>query len=319
MLIFAGNSNRRLADRIAKYLGVELGRAAVGRFPDGEVTVKLEGDVRGADIFLIQSTCRPVNDHLMELLIMVDAMKRASAARITVVVPYFGYARQDRKDEGRVPITAKLVANMISSAGVDRVLTIDLHAAQIQGFFDLPVDHLYGSRVLARHLQRMNLEEVVVTSPDLGGLKMAWGYAKQLDARLAVIEKRRIDAEHVEVGFVIGEVKDRTIVLVDDMISTAGTVCKAAHLLHEKGAGRIIIAATHAVFCGRAIEKLKAAPVDEVIVTDTIPSTTDLPNLTVLSVADYLGEAIHRIHMNKSISHLFRKRRASTRLRGVGE
>lgn len=306
LVIFSGNSNRTLAKRICKYLGVPLGKADIQKFPDGEVSAKIEADVRGADVFIIQPTCTPVNDHLMELLILVDALKRASAARVTAVIPYFGYARQDRKDEGRVPITAKLVANLIETAGVDRVVTLDLHAAQIQGFFDIPVDHLYGSRVIARYLKRLDLSDLVVTSPDVGGLKMAWAYAKLLDARLAVVEKRRISPDSVEVGFVIGDVSGRNVVIVDDLISTGGTVSQAARLLKEKGAERVIIAATHAVFCGPAIERLTAAPVEEIIVTDTIPVTANLPNLQVLSVADFLGEAMHRIHMNKSVSKLFR-------------
>jgi ribose-phosphate pyrophosphokinase len=307
LIIFSGNANVKLAKRICKYLGVSLGKATVKQFPDGEISVKIEADVRGADIFIIQSTCTPVNDHLMELLIMVDALKRASAARVTAVIPYFGYARQDRKDEGRVPITAKMVANLIETAGVDRVVTLDLHAAQIQGFFDIPVDHLFGSRVIARYLKRLDLTDLVVTSPDVGGLKMAWAYAKLLNARLAVVEKRRISPDSVEVGFVIGDVAGRNVVIVDDMISTGGTVSQAAALLKEKGAQRVIIAATHAVFCGPAVERLSAAPVEEIIVTDTIPVTAELPNLQVLSVADFLGEAMHRIHMNKSVSKLFRK------------
>lgn len=306
LVIFSGNSNKTLAKRICKYLGVPLGKADIQKFPDGEVSAKIEADVRGADVFIIQPTCTPVNDHLMELLILVDALKRASSARITAVIPYFGYARQDRKDEGRVPITAKLVANLIETAGVDRVVTLDLHAAQIQGFFDIPVDHLYGSRVIARYLKRLDLSDLVVTSPDVGGLKMAWAYAKLLDARLAVVEKRRISPDSVEVGFVIGDVSGRNVVIVDDLISTGGTVTQAARLLKEKGAERVIIAATHAVFCGPAVERLTAAPVEEIIVTDTIPVTATLPNLQVLSVADFLGEAMHRIHMNKSVSKLFR-------------
>lgn len=307
LVIFSGSSNRRLAQRICNYLGVQLGKAQVARFPDEEVQVKIKSDVRGADVFIVQSTSTPVNDHLMELLIMVDALKRASAKRVTAVIPYFGYARQDRKDEGRVPITAKLVANLISTAGVDRVVTMDLHAAQIQGFFDIPVDHLYGSRVIARYLRRMDLQDLIVTSPDIGGLKTAWAYAKLLDARLAVVEKRRITPDSIEVGFVIGDVEGRSVVIVDDMISTGGTVTKAAKLLKEKGAARVIIAATHPVFCGPAIERLKDANVEEIIVTDTIPCVNDLNNLQVLSVADFLGESIHRIHTNKSVSYLFRK------------
>ena len=307
IVLFAGNSNPKLAARMSKYLGIQLGKASVGRFPDGEVSVKIESDVRGTDVFILQSTCQPVNDHLMELLIMVDAIKRASAARVTAVIPYFGYARQDRKDEGRVPITAKLVANMLSTSNLDRLVTIDLHAAQIQGFLDIPVDHLYGSQVIARYLRRLDIPDLVVTSPDVGGLKMAWAYAKLLNARLAVVEKRRLGPDSVEVGFVIGDVADRNVVIVDDLISTGGTVAQAARIVKEKGAKRVIIAATHAVFCGQAVERLKAAPVEQIIVTDTIPANTEIENLQVLSVADFLGEAVHRIHTNKSVSYLFRK------------
>ncbi len=306
LLLLAGSSNRPLAEQIAGYLGVQLGDAEIGRFPDGEVRIKLKSDVRGADVFLIQSTCSPVNDHLMELLIMADACRRASALRVTAVVPYFGYSRQDRKDEGRVPISAKLVANLIEAAGVHRVVTIDLHAAQIQGFFDIPVDHLFASRVFIKYLRQLALEDLVIASPDVGGMKMAWGYTKRLDdAKLAVIEKRRLSGEHVEVGFVIGEVKDKNVVLVDDIISTGGSVAKAAELLREKGAKRVYVMATHPVLCGRAVEKLRGAPVQEILVTDTIPTTAAIERLRVLSVAEMLGEAVHRIHSNKSVSTLF--------------
>jgi ribose-phosphate pyrophosphokinase len=305
MMLLAGNSNRPLADQIAAYLGVSLGDCEVGRFPDGEVRVKIHSDVRGADVFIIQSTCSPVNDHLMEVLIMSDALRRASARRITAVIPYFGYSRQDRKDEGRVPITAKLTANLLQAAGVDRVVTLDLHAAQIQGFFDIPVDHLYASRVFTKYVRKLGLKDLVVASPDAGGMKMAWGYTKRLDAYLAVVEKRRTSATDVEVGFVIGDVKDKNVVIIDDIISTGGTLAKAAQLLRDKGAKKVIVMATHAVFCGRAVEKLRDAPLDEIIVTDTIPVTAPIERLRVLSVAELLGEAVHRIHTNKSVSTLF--------------
>ncbi len=306
LLLFSGNSNRHLAEQIAGYLGVPLGDCEVGRFPDGEVRIKLKADVRGADVFLIQSTCAPVNDHLMELLIMADACRRASAGRITAVVPYFGYSRQDRKDEGRVPISAKLTANLLEAAGIDRLVTIDLHAAQIQGFFDIPVDHLFASKVFIKYVKQLNLPDLVIASPDVGGMKTAWGYVKRLDgAYLAVIEKRRLSGEDVEVGFVIGDVKDRNVVLVDDIISTGGSVAKAAMLLREKGAKKVFVMATHAVFCGRAVEKLRDAPLAEIIVTDTIPVTSNIERLRVLSVAELLGEAVHRIHTNKSVSTLF--------------
>ncbi|MGE0707168.1 MAG: ribose-phosphate diphosphokinase [Planctomycetota bacterium] len=307
LLLFAGNSNPQLAQGIASYLGISLGEVDLGRFPDGEVRVKLRSDVRGADVYIIQSTCTPVNDHLMEILIMADALRRASAMRITAVIPYFGYSRQDRKDEGRVPITAKLVANLLQSAGINRVVTIDLHAAQIQGFFDAPVDHLYASRVFVKYARKLELTDMVIASPDVGGMKMAWGYTKRLDARLAVIEKRRVSGEDVEVGFVIGDVKDKNVILVDDIISTGGSISKAAALLKEKGARKVYVMATHAVFCGRAVEKLRDAPIAEIIVTDTIPVTAPIDRLRVLSVAELLGEALHRIHTNKSVSTLFRQ------------
>lgn len=307
LLLFSGNSNPKLAQKIASYLGVSLGECEVGRFPDGEIRLKIHSDVRGADVFIIQSTCTPVNDHLMEVLVMADALKRASAMRITAVIPYFGYSRQDRKDEGRVPITAKLAANILQAAGVNRVVTIDLHAAQIQGFFDVPVDHLYASRVFTKYARQLGLAELTVASPDAGGMKMAWGYTKRLDARLAVVEKRRISGEDVEVGFVIGDVKDKNVIIVDDIISTGGSISKAAGLLKEKGAKKVIVMATHAVFCGRAVEKLRAAPIDEIVVTDTIPVTAPIERLRVLSVAELLGEALHRIHTNRSVSTLFQQ------------
>ena len=263
--------------------------------------------MRGADVFIVQSTCAPVNDHLMELLIMIDAVKRASAARITAVIPYFGYARQDRKDEGRVPISAKLTANLIQASGANRVLTIDLHAAQIQGFFDIPVDHLYALRVFAKYVRKLELHDLVIASPDVGGMKTAWQYAKRLNAGIAVVDKRRTSAENVEVGFVIGEVDNKNVILVDDLIATGTTIAKAAKLLREKGAKEVFIMATHAVFCGRAVEKLRDAPVKEIIVTDTIPVTAQIERLNALSVAELLGEAVHRIHTNKSVSLLFKR------------
>ena len=308
LLLFAGSSNPKLAQSITDYLGVQLGKCDLDRFPDGEVRVKFHSDVRGADVFIIQSTCTPVNDHLMEVLVMADALRRASALRITAVIPYFGYSRQDRKDEGRVPITAKLVADLLQAAGVNRVVTIDLHAAQIQGFFNIPVDHLYASRVFTKYIRDLDLPDLVVASPDVGGMKMAWGYTKRLDdARLAVIEKRRHSAEEVEVGFVIGDIKDKNVIMVDDIISTGGSVAKAATLLKEKGARKVYVMATHPVFCGRAVEKLRDAPLTEIIVTDTIPVKAPIERLKVLSVADLLGEAVHRIHTNKSVSTLFQR------------
>ena len=307
--IFSGRSNPALAHRISEYLNIPLGRVKTGPFPDGELMVKLEEDVRGRDVFFIQSTCQPVNENLTELLIFLDCARRASVDRVTAVIPYFGYARQDRKDEGRVPITAKLVANLISTAGADRVLVMDLHAAQVQGFFDIPVDNLLSEPVLSKHFAQMKLENLTVVSPDVGSVKRARVYAQRLNGDLAIIDKRRVSGSETEVGRIIGTVEDRTVLMVDDMISTAGTVASAAQLVKESGARRIIVGATHAVFCGPAIERLQAAPIERLVVTDTVPvgpdKTGELKNLTVLSVAQLMGEAIRRIHNNESVSSLF--------------
>jgi ribose-phosphate pyrophosphokinase len=304
--IFAGRAHPALSKKIAEYLGLPLGRVAITPFPDGELLVKLEEDVRGRDIFIIQPTCPPVNETLMELLIFIDCARRASAERITAVVPYFGYARQDRKDEGRVPITAKLVANLITTAGADRVLTCDLHAAQVQGFFDVPVDNLYSEPVMNRYWSQQNLQDLVLVSPDVGHAKRARVYAHRLGGDIAIIDKRRISGSDVEVEQMIGEVKDRTVLMMDDLISTAGTLCSAAKLCKEKGARRILVGATHAVFSGPAIERLKEAPIDEIVVTDTIPvpekTIAELGTLKVLSMAEMIGEAIHRIHNDESVS-----------------
>jgi len=307
LLLFTGTAHPALAERIASYLCTPLCDAQVGRFPDGEISCKLNCDVRGADCFIIQSTCAPVNDNLMELLILIDCLKRASARRITAVIPYFGYARQDRKDESRVPITAKLVANMLERAGTDRVLTLDLHAAQIQGFFDIPVDHLYAKPVLVRHFRQRAITDLVVASPDLGSSKMAFSYAKALNGRLAMVEKRRISPDTTEVQFVIGDVKGRNVILVDDVIATAGSIVQAAQVLKEKGAKDVYLCATHAVLCGPAISRLHAVPVKQVVVTDTVPAAELLQDdqVQVVSVADLLGEAIRRIHSNESVSYLF--------------
>jgi ribose-phosphate pyrophosphokinase len=300
-----------LAEDIATELSVRLSPAKVGRFPDGEIDVQIESNIRGSDVFLVQSTCPPVNDNLMELLILIDAARRASAARITAVMPYFGYARKDRKDEGRVPITAKLCANLLAKAGADRVLTVDLHAAQIQGFFDMPVDHLYASPVLVRRFKERRIKDLTVVAPDVGSSKMARGYANRLDGELAIVDKRRLSAEETEVGAVIGEVKDRHVLLIDDMISTAGSITEAARTCHEHGAKSVRIAATHGVLCGPARERLRAAPVEEIVLTDTIPvDTTGLDNLTVLRIAPLLAEAIMRVHTEQSLSVLFNRRSA---------
>ena len=307
--LFGGKSNPDLARKISDYLGVPLGRSTIDPFPDGELLVKLEEDVRGRDVFYIQPTCEPVNDTLMELLIFIDCARRASAERVTAVVPYFGYARQDRKDEGRVPITAKLVANLIATAGADRVLTIDLHAAQIQGFFDIPVDNLCAEPVLSRHFSQQKLGDLVLVSPDPGNAKRARMYAERLGGDLAVIDKHRTSGSEVAADRVIGDVAGKTVLMMDDMISTAGTVCQAAKLCRSQGATRICVGATHAVLCGPAMERLAAAPIDEVVVTDTIPVPPEkidrIDGLNVLTVSPLMGEAIHRIHNDESVSSLF--------------
>jgi ribose-phosphate pyrophosphokinase len=306
--VFGGTSHPKLGEAICSYLGIMLGGAKIERFPDGEKVIKLEDDVRGKDCFVIQSTCMPVDENLMELLIYLDCLRRASASRITAVVPYFGYARQDRKDEGRVPITAKLVANLITTAGADRVLSIDLHAAQIQGFFDIPVDHLTAEPVLSRYLKSKKLKDITVVAPDEGNMKKASRYASVLGGDLAIIHKRRLNGNDVKCDEIIGEVKGRNIIMCDDMISTAGTMCEAAKLLKDRGAEKIIAGATHGVFAVPAVQKLNDAPFDEVIVTDTIPlsdNASKLKKLKVLTISELLGEAIKRIHRNESISSMF--------------
>ncbi len=306
--IFGGTSHPGLGEAICSYLGVMLGGAKIDKFPDGEKVIKLEDDVRGKDCFVIQPTCTPVDENLMELLIYLDCLRRASASRITAVVPYFGYARQDRKDEGRVPITAKLVANLITTAGADRVLSLDLHAAQIQGFFDIPVDHLSAEPVLSRYLKSKKLKDITVVAPDAGNMKTASRYASVLGGELAIIHKRRINGSDVKCDEVIGEVEGRNIIMCDDMISTAGTMCEAAKLLKDRGAEKIIAGATHGVFAGPAIERLNDAPFDEVIVTDTIPindNARKIKRLKVLAISELLGEAVKRIHRNESISSMF--------------
>lgn len=308
--IFAGTANPTLAQKISDYLGVPLGARNIDLFPDGELQVKLVEDVRGRDMFIIQPTCQPVNRSIMELLIMIDCARRASAERITAVIPYFGYARQDRKDEGRVPITAKLTANLIATAGADRVLTMDLHAAQIQGFFDIPLDNLYAEPILSRYYSEARLENLVLVSPDVGNAKRARGYAERLGGDLAVIDKRRVSRSDIEVGMLIGEVEGKTVLMVDDMISTAGTICDAAKLCKEHGAEKVYVGATHAVLCGSAVEQLRDAPIEELVVTDTIPISQEkldaIGEVNVLSISELMGEAIHRIHNNQSVSSLFR-------------
>ena len=309
LALFAGSANPPLAEAIGEYLGIALGRINLQRFPDGEVLVKLEEDVRGRDVFVIQPTCAPTNETLMELLIFIDCARRASAERVTAVIPYYGYARQDRKDEGRTPITAKLVANLIVTAGADRVLTSDLHAGQIQGFFDIPVDNLYAEPVLSREFKSRNWKDLVLVSPDVGNTKRARAYAERLGGELAVVDKRRVSGDTVKHGHIIGDVKGKTVLMMDDMITTGGTICSAAELCHKEGAKEIFVGATHAVLVEKAFTNLREAPITEVVVTDTVPvpqETIDaVGKLKVLSVAMLMGEAIHRIHNNESVSSLF--------------
>ena len=306
MRIFSGNANRPLAQAIADQLGLPLGEMFCGRFPDGEVKVQIHDDVRGADVFVVQPTTS--NDFLMELLVMADALRRASASRITAVVPYFGYARQDRKHDGRVPITAKLVANLLVTSGIHRVLTVDLHAQQLQGFFDIPVDHLLALPVQLQYLHSLNLQDPVVVSPDTGSIKLADKIAKQLGARLAIIDKRRVGDSKTEVANVIGEIGARPAILVDDMITTAGSMTNAIKTVRQAGAVKVIPMATHAVLCGDAYDRLAEVGLDELVVTDTIPLKrrfSELP-IKVLSTAPLLAEAIRRIHTNQSVSSLFK-------------
>jgi ribose-phosphate pyrophosphokinase len=306
--VFSGKAHEQLAAEIAEFLGVEPGKARLRRFPDTEVSFQIDENIRGTDVFIVQPTCAPVDSHLMELMIMVDAFRRSSAARITAVIPYYGYARQDRKDKPRVPISAKLVANLLVASGVNRVLTMDLHKAQIQGFFDLPVDHLFAAPVIIDYLSRQSYEKLTIVAPDAGGAERARAYAKRLDAELAVIDKRRSDDGTAEVMNVIGEVAGRTCVIADDIIDTAGTIQKAAQALKGSGAERVIACAIHGVLSGPAIERLEKAPIDKVIITNTIPLTAErakCQKIVVLSVARLLGQAIRSIHEETSVSSLF--------------
>jgi ribose-phosphate pyrophosphokinase len=310
--IFSGQANRPLAKSICHFLHLPLAEITLGKFPDGENFCKIEEDIRGRDIFLVQPTCPPVNDNLMELLIMIDSCKRASAERITAVIPYFGYARQDRKDEGRVPITAKLVANLITRAGADRVLTMDLHSPQIQGFFDCPVDNLYAAPVLQEFASSLPYKEEdrVVVSPDVGSIKRALGYAKRMGGTLAIVDKRRDNALETRQEHIIGgPIEGRVAFMFDDMITTGGSICGAAASVHKAGAREIFVAATHGVLCGKAIEKIRDSSITTLAVCDTIPIPPEkrLPNMQVLSVAPLLAEAIKRIHHDQSISILFDK------------
>ena len=305
--IFSGNANPELAEKIAKFLKLPLGNALVASFSEGEVRVKINEDVRGRDVFIIQPTCPPTNNNLMELLIMMDAFRRASARRITAVMPYFGYARQDRKDQPRVPISAKLVANLLTVAGADRVLTMDLHAGQIQGFFDIPLDHLFAVNVIVEHLKKKKMKNLVIASPDVGGIKMARAYAKRLGAHLAIVDKRRIDDKHAEVMNILGDVKGKNIVIVDDLVATAGSICEASAALKSAGALRIFAAVSHPILSGPAIRRIKKSKIEEFIITDSIPLTPEKKNpiFKVLTIAPLLGEAIKRIHREESVSSLF--------------
>jgi len=304
--IFSGRANEKLATDICGYLKLPLGKLTIDKFPDGETNVKLEEDVRGRDIFLVQPTCAPVNNNLIELLIVMDAVRRSSARRVTAVIPYFGYARKDRKDEGRVPITAKLVANLIASAGADRVLTVDLHAAQIQGFFDIPVDHLYAAPAMLRYYKAKQIENLAVVAPDVGSIKMARAYAKHFGAGLAIIDKRRTSPSSVEMGYVIGDVKDKNVLMVEDMIATGTSLAEACNVLKKNGAQNAYVAATHPVFCGGAFDRLGNKQFTEITVTDTIPLPERAPeNVKVVSLAPMLAQAIMRIHTNESVSSLF--------------
>lgn len=308
MKLFTGNANPQLANEIAAYLGIPIGDAVVSHFSDGEISCAINETVRGVDVFVVQPTCTPVNEHLMELLIMIDAFRRASASRINAVIPYYGYARQDRKSRARDPITAKLVSNLIVEAGAHRVVAVDLHANQIQGFFDIPVDHLPGVPTIAEYLKgRLQRENTVVLSPDVGGVTRARDLAAKLDAPLAIVDKRRPEPNVSEIMNVIGDVCGKSVVIIDDIIDTAGTICSAAKVMMEKGAREVIATCTHPVFSGPAIERLSQAPIKEIIITNTIPldESKTLPNTTILSVAPLVGEAILRIHEDLSVSKLF--------------
>jgi ribose-phosphate pyrophosphokinase len=306
--VFSGSAHPELTREIASFLGIKVGQARLRRFPDSEVSFQIDENIRGTDVFVVQPTCAPVDQHIMEMLIMIDAFKRSSAARITAVIPYFGYARQDRKDKPRVPISAKLVANILSAAGTNRVLTMDLHKAQIQGFFDIPVDHLFAAPVIIDYLSRLDHPKVTLVSPDAGGAERARAYAKRLGAELAIIDKRRTDDGTAEVMNVIGDVEGRACILQDDIIDTAGTITKGASALKENGAERVFACAVHGVLSGPAIDRIQKSPIDQLIVTNTIPQSAAAAackKIVVLSVARLLGQAIKSIHEETSVSSLF--------------
>jgi ribose-phosphate pyrophosphokinase len=306
--LFSGSAHPALAHEIADFLGVPMGHARLQRFPDTEVSFQIDENIRGTDVFVVQPTCADVDRSIMELCVMIDAFRRSSASRITAVIPYYGYARQDRKDKPRVPISAKLVANLLSAAGTNRVLTMDLHKAQIQGFFDIPVDHLFAAPVIIDYCSRLAFPNLTIVSPDAGGAERARAYAKRLDADLAIIDKRRSDDGTAEVMNVVGDVSGQTCIIQDDIIDTAGTIVKAAHALKENGAQRVLACAVHGVLSGPAIARLEAAPIDQLIITNTIPLTGDrarCSKIKVLSVARLLGQAIRSIHEETSVSSLF--------------
>ena len=306
--LFSGSAHPDLAREIAHHLGLPIGQCRLRRFPDTEVSFQIDENIRGTDVFIVQPTCAPVDEHIMEMLIMIDAFRRSSAARITAVIPYYGYARQDRKDKPRVPISAKLVANILSASGVDRVLTMDLHKAQIQGFFDIPVDHLFAAPVIIDHLSRMTFPSLTIVAPDAGGAERARAYAKRLGGELAVIDKRRSDDGTAEVMNVVGDVAGRTCIIQDDIIDTAGTIVKAANALKDNGAGRIFACAVHGVLSGQAFERIDKAPIEKLIVTNTIPLNGDRGRngkIISLSVAKLLSQAIRSIHEESSVSSLF--------------
>jgi ribose-phosphate pyrophosphokinase len=306
--VFTGNAHPQLGEGIARALGIPLGRAHLSRFSDGEVWFQIQDNVRGADVFVVQPTGPPVNENLMELLVMLDAFKRSSASRLTAVIPYYGYARQDRKDKPRVPISAKLVADLISTAGTDRILTMDLHAAQIQGFFDVPVDHLFAAPVIMDYVSRLKLPRLTVVSPDAGGVERARAYAKRLEAALAIVDKRRETPNVAEIHHVIGEVEGRTALIVDDIVDTAGTLAKVAEAIKEAGASQVLASSSHAVLSGNAMEKIERSPLSKLIVTDSIPVSPEKrrsEKIVVLSVAELLGKAIKNIHEETSVTSLF--------------
>jgi len=307
--IFSGNSNPELSKAICDYLHQSQGDCKVGRFSEGEIEVKINEDVRGKDVFVIQSTCPSTNENIMELLILIDALRRASAARITAVIPYYGYARQDRKDQPRVPITAKLIANLITEAGANRVLTLDLHAGQIQGFFDIPLDHLYAVSVAVDYIKKkIDTSNIVVVSPDVGGIKMARAYAKQLNSDLAIVDKRRLDTEKTEVLHFLGDVAGKDAIIIDDIVATGGSLAEAAGVLKDKGADQVYASIVHPILSGPAIERLESSIITKLFVSDSIPvlNSKNCGKIEIFSIASLLGEAIKRIHNNESVSELFK-------------